>query len=240
MSIPHVIHYCWFGGSPLPPDAERCIASWRRFFPGWEIKRWDESNYDVRAVPYSAQAYDRRKFAFVSDYARFDILYHEGGVYLDTDVEVIRPFDDIVAHGAFMGMEGTLVNPGLGTGSTPGHPFYAKMLREYAGMPFTDANGHQLPGTVVKHTTDVLTRYGYVQDGRRQVVEGITIYPPEYFCPLDDLTGRLNITDETRSIHHYAKSWCDGVTPWRTRLSRWGHRTVGFKLSARIKQIFKL
>lgn len=240
MSIPHVIHYCWFGGAPLPPDAERCIASWRRFFPGWEIKRWDESNYDVRTVPYTAQAYDMRKYAFVSDYARFDILYREGGVYLDTDVEVIRSFDHIIEHGAFMGMEGTLVNPGLGIGTPPGHPIYAEILRKYAGMPFADSCGRQLPGTVVMHTTDVLTKHGYVENGRRQNVEDITIYPPEYFCPLDDLTGRLNITAETRSIHHYAKSWCDGSAPWRTRLSRWAHRTVGFKVSARIKKILKI
>lgn len=240
MSIPRVIHYCWFGGAPLPPDAERCIASWRRFFPGWEIKRWDESNYDVRAVPYTAQAHDMRKYAFVSDYARFDILYREGGMYLDTDVEVIRPFDDILERGAFMGMEGALVNPGLGMGTEAGNPLCGEMLARYAAMTFTDENGHRLPGTVVTYTTDMLLDHGYRTDGELQQVEGFTIYPPEYFCPLDDLTGRLHVTPETRSIHHYAKSWCDGASPWRTRLSRWGHRTVGFKLSARIKRFFKL
>ncbi|MDE6110058.1 MAG: glycosyl transferase [Muribaculaceae bacterium] len=240
MSIPHVIHYCWFGGSQLPPDAERCIASWRKFFPGWEIKRWDESNYNVRAIPYTAQAYDRHKYAFVSDYARFDILYREGGVYLDTDVEVIRPFDDIVARGAFMGMEGAMVNPGLGMGAESGHKLYAEILDKYAAMPFVDADGRQLPGTVVKHTTDILATHGYRTDRFMQNVDDITIYPPEFFCPLDDLTGRLHVTPETRSIHHYAKSWCEGVTPWRTRLSRWSHRVVGFKLSARIKNLLKL
>lgn len=240
MSIPHVIHYCWFGGAPLPPDAERCIASWRRFFPGWEIKRWDETNYDVRAVPYTAQAYDMGKYAFVSDYARFDILHREGGVYLDTDVEAIRSFDDIVAAGAFMGMEGLMVAPGLGMGAPAGHPLYSEMLRIYESMPFADAAGRRLPGTVVSIATDMLLSHGYKKDGRKQMVEGITIYPPEYFCPLDDITGRLDITPATRSIHHYAKSWCDGASPLRTRLSRWGHRLLGLKTTGRLKKLLKL
>lgn len=240
MSIPRVIYYCWFGGKPLPPEGERCIASWRKYFPGWEIRRVDESNYNVRSVPYTAEAYDAGKYAFVSDYARFDLLHRHGGLYFDTDVEVIRPFDDIIAAGAFMGMEGTLVNPGLGIGAPAGHPLYADMLQRYAGMNFIDRQGRIIPGTVVTYTTDMLRCHGYCTDGRRQTVEGITIYPPEYFCPLDDITGRLTVTPRTHSIHRYAKTWCDGASPWRTRLSRIAHRWLGLSASARIKRIFKL
>lgn len=113
--IPHVIHYCWFGHKPLPRAAKRCIASWRKFFPGWEIREWNEDNFDVNCIPYTAGAYAAGKYAYVSDYARFKILSEHGGVYFDTDVEVIAPFDDILARGGFMGYEepGEL-NPGLG------------------------------------------------------------------------------------------------------------------------------
>ena len=103
--IPKTIHYCWFGGKPLPKSARKCIASWRKFFPDYVIKEWNESNFDVKMVPYTAEAYAAKKYAFVSDFARFWILHREGGVYFDTDVEVIRPMDDILERGAFLGMD---------------------------------------------------------------------------------------------------------------------------------------
>ena len=104
--LPKTIHYCWFGEAPLPKSAQKCIASWKKFFPDYEIKQWDESNYDVDKIPYISEAYKAKKYAFVSDYARFDILYHFGGIYFDTDVEVIRPFDDILDNSPnFMGCE---------------------------------------------------------------------------------------------------------------------------------------
>lgn len=239
--IPSVIHYCWFGGAPLPSDAERCIASWRKYFPEWEIKRWDESNYDVHTTPYTSQAYTMRKYAFVSDYARFDILYRHGGVYFDTDVEVIRPFDDILKKGAFMGMEGTAVNPGLGIGTERGDKLLEEILRHYGTLSFTDSEGHQLAGTVVKHTTDVLRRHGFDDvSGKQQNTDGIEIYPNDFFNPFDDVTGRLKITPNTHSIHHYAKSWCDDAGPWRTRMSRLGHRIFGIKFSSHIKRLIRL
>lgn len=238
--IPHTIHYCWFGGAPLPPDAERCVASWRRHFPGWEICRWDESVYDVRAVRYTADAYADGKYAFVSDYARFDIIHRHGGVYFDTDVEVIRPMDDIVERGAFMGMEDTLVAPGLGMGAEAGHPFFRRMLDYYATLDYADAHGNRLPGTVVAHTTEMLRREGFVCDGSRQTVAGITIYENDVFHPFDDITGRLRVTPATRSIHHYAKSWCDDAGRFRTRIARLAHRLIGLKASAFAKRIFRL
>ena len=101
--IPKIIHYCWFGRNPLPDSAKKCIESWRKFFPEYEIKEWNEDNFDVHLIPYVEEAYNAKKYAFVSDYARFWILYFYGGVYFDTDVEVIRPMDDILAKGGFMG-----------------------------------------------------------------------------------------------------------------------------------------
>jgi len=136
--IPKVIHYCWFGGNPLPKSAQKCIASWKKYLPDYEIKEWNESNFDVNIIPYTAEAYKAKKYAFVSDYARFWILYKYGGLYFDTDVEVIKNMDDIIAKGPFMGCEneakpgatpaqlgvapglGLGVNPGLGLGVNPG------------------------------------------------------------------------------------------------------------------------
>ena len=137
--IPKVIHYCWFGGNPLPESAQKCIASWRKFLPDYEIKEWNESNFDVNAIPYTAQAYAAKKYAFVSDYARFSILYDNGGLYFDTDVEVIRPMDDIIENGPFMGFEidasgidfKKAVAPGLGLGANPGLGLYKEILEHY-------------------------------------------------------------------------------------------------------------
>lgn len=135
--IPKIIHYCWFGRNPLPPEAEKCIASWRKYLPDYEIKEWNEDNFDVNIIPYTAEAYEVEKYAFVSDYARFWILYKYGGVYFDTDVEVIRPMDDILAKGNFMGFEtdpdGKIrnvmsVNPGLGLGVVSGLGLMKKCL----------------------------------------------------------------------------------------------------------------
>lgn len=134
--IPKKIHYCWFGRNPLPESALKCIASWRKYLPDYEIIEWNEDNFDVNSIPYTRQAYESKKYAFVSDYARFKILYEHGGLYFDTDVEVIRPMDDIIAKGPFMGFEINpcterpqgAVNPGLGLGAVAQMPIYLSLI----------------------------------------------------------------------------------------------------------------
>lgn len=228
--ISKTIHYCWFGGKPLPPDAQRCIESWRRFFPGYEIKEWNESNFDINAIPFTRQATERGMWAFVSDYARFEILHRHGGIYFDTDVEVIAPMDDIVARGPFMGWEksrsGCGVNPGLGMGSYAGLHILREITDRYASMDFVDSNGNQYPGTVVFHVTEILRQHGLVTDGTMQQVAGITIYPNDYFNPMDDYTGLIHRTPNTRSIHHYAKTWCRNYGPLRKWSARIYHRLL--------------
>lgn len=234
--IPKIIHYCWFGRNSLPKSAMKCIASWRKYFPDYEIKEWNEDNFDVNAIPFTAEAYAMNKYAFVSDYARFYILYHHGGLYFDTDVKVIRTMDDIIVRGSFMGMEQLFgVNPGLGLGSETGQPIYREILEYYAGLRFLNEDGKQLPGTVVKHTTDVLQRHGLVLKPEIQQVAGIWIYPSEYFDPLDDATGRLTITENTRSIHLYSKTWVDNYGPLRNWATRLAHRLLGVDFFARMK-----
>ena len=219
--IPKIIHYCWFGRGPLPELAQKCIASWKKYLPDYEIKEWNEDNFDVNIIPYTAEAYQAKKYAFVSDYARFWILYQYGGIYFDTDVEVIRPIDDIVERGNFMGFETDPklqlkedaseagVNPGLGMGVAPGLGLIKKMLDFYEGKHFKfipDGIG-QL--TIVHIATEVLNQAGLKQQPGIQLVNDVWIYPTEYFCPINLKTGCIHIEANTRTIHHYAGTWQD-------------------------------
>ena len=223
--IPKIIHYCWFGGKPLPKSAEKCIASWKKYLPGYEIKRWDESNFDVNAIPYTREAYAACKFAFVSDYARFWILYHYGGVYFDTDVEVIRPIDDIINRGGFLGVESNrngiyTVNPGLGFAATQGTAVIGEMVNLYSTFHFINTDGASDLKNIVEITTDYLSSKGLQNTDEIQDCCGFTIYPKDYFCPIDYDTRELKITENTRTIHHYAESWVPRSTRFKNALSR--------------------
>lgn len=214
--IPKVIHYCWFGHNPLPEDAKRCISSWRKFLPDYEVKEWNEDNFDVNICDYTKEAYEAKKYAFVSDYARFWILYHHGGLYFDTDVELIKPLDEIISKGAFVGIEKSLattqqscdswvgINPGLGIGAEKGDTIYQDVLAKYNSMNF-DINA----GTVVKHTTDIMKLHGFNGKNELQKVGAITVYPDDVFCPMDSTTGLIHITENSVSIHHYSCTWMD-------------------------------
>ena len=223
--IPKIIHYCWFGGNPLPELAKKCIASWRKFFPDYEIKEWNENNFDIDQVVYTAEAYRLKRYAYVSDFVRFWVLYHYGGIYFDTDVEVIRPMDDIIARGSFAGFEcqkGSLQdNPhgdmaaGLGMGAAPGHPFFAQMLNHYNHIHYVKWNGKG-SGIVVRQTERFLD-YEHketLHDGIVRV-SGLLIYPEDYFCPLNYFTQEMRVTENTRSIHHYMTSWKQPISRWK-------------------------
>ncbi len=219
--IPKTIHYCWFGHGPLPELAQKCLASWRKYLPDYEIKEWNEDNFDVNIIPYTAEAYRAGKFAFVSDYARFWVLYRYGGVYFDTDVEVIRPMDDIIERGNFMGFETdptpgcrkagaseASANPGLGLGVASGLGLVKKMLDFYEGKHFVFEENMRNQITVVHIATEVLLQCGLrMVKGIQKVEDDCYIYPAEYFCPINVTTGRLHVTPNTRTIHHYAGTW---------------------------------
>lgn len=234
--IPKIIHYCWFGRNPLPESAKKCIASWRKFLPDYEIKEWNEDNFDVNIIPYTQQAYEAKKYAFVSDYARFWILYHHGGIYFDTDVEVIRPMDDIIERGPFMGREkGAYIKaageksvkgdaclgvaPGLGLGVTPGLGLYKEFLDLYDSLKFKNEDGTLNTKTIVSYTTEILLEHGLnCNNDELQEVAGVWVYPPDVFCPMDHTqANKITITGRTVSIHLYDCSWID-------------HNTLGYKL----------
>lgn len=230
-----IIHYCWFGRNPLPASAKKCIESWRRHFPEYEVKEWNEENFDVNIIPYTRDAYAAKKYAFVSDYARFWALYHHGGIYFDTDVEVIRPLDDIINKGAFMGFEvddarrkdlPPSVAPGLGMGAESGHPLYAEILKRFEQLSYYMPDGSRNTFTMVPMVTQLLQEKGLVLEDRLQTVAGVTIYPNEFFNPFDDITGVMRTTENTRTIHWYAKTWTDNNRPWLVKLKRWVRRTI--------------
>lgn len=226
--IPKIIHYCWFGGNPLPKSALKCIESWKKFFPDYEIKEWNESNFDVNSIPYTRDAYAAKKYAFVSDYARFWILYHYGGIYFDTDVQVLNPMDEIIAKGNFMGREagaymramglgvgnGLAVNPGIGFGMEKGSALLEEILKEYNTFSFIKPDGTLNTKTIVAYTTEHLYKHGlsHHNDAPEQVT-GVWIYPADVFCPMDHTKGNeVSISDRTVSIHLYDCSWLDKNT----------------------------
>ena len=240
--IPKIIHYCWFGKHPLPESALRCIESWKKFCPDYEIRRWDESNYDVSACAYIQEAYAAGKWAFVSDYARFDILHSHGGVYFDTDVEMIGPINDILSRGPYMGAEqnktDVLVAPGLGMASGPEHPIFKRILSDYQNMHFLKPDGTYNQTTVVKYTTDILREYGLTNSADMQRVAGIWIYPWDYFCPMEYSTGKLTITPNTRTIHHYTASWFTKEEQAARRVTLKAAMLLGEKAGRRFGKIY--
>lgn len=232
--VPKIIHYCWFGGKPKPKSVLRCIVSWRKYCPDYDIKEWNEQNFDVNALPYTHDAYQAGKYAFVSDVARFWILYHEGGVYFDTDVEVIKPIDDLVEQGPFMGWEkadalgNVHVAPGLGLAAPAGSPLYREILDGFAKLNYYLEDGQWNPYTMIPLVTDILKEKGLRIDGSLQTVEGLTIYPADYLCPMDSLTGKISITNNTYTIHHYTMSWLPKTTQCRVHLMRQIRKFVKF------------
>lgn len=206
--IPKIIHYCWFGKGEMPEISHRCINSWKQNLPEYEVKVWNENNFDINANRYVKEAYEAKKYAFVSDYARFYILYHYGGIYLDTDVEVLKSLDKFLDNEAFMGFEdGENVAPGLIIGAKKGNSLLKEMLDSYSERKFILKDGSYNLTTVVKYTTDILLDHGLVSNNEQQVIEGMMIYPRTYFCPIDINNNRNEFTDDTHTVHHFSASW---------------------------------
>lgn len=246
--IPKKIHYCWFGGNKLPESAKKCIDSWKKYFPEYEILQWNEDNYNVRKNEYIRGAFESKKYAFVSDYVRFDVLYRYGGLYFDTDVEVICSFDDILKNGSYMGCEidgngssdvSILVNPGLGMAAPKGIELYKEILNYYDEQKFYDSNGDINTTTVVIRTTQILLEKGLKNIPEIQKVGQITIYPKEYFNPRNNNTGMLQKTNNTHSIHWYAQSWVSTKERLRSKITRPIHRIFGENCFNEIKKILK-
>ena len=208
--IPKIIHYCWFGRNPKPALAEKCIASWHRFCPDYEIIEWNEDNFDIFSCPlYVRQAYEAKKWAFVTDYVRLQLVYEHGGIYMDTDVELVKKIHSLLTHSAFLGFEdGVSVATGLGFGAEKEHPLVKEIMDDYAEVAFVKEDGSFDTETCPMRNTKVLLRHGLMQDNSKQILDGdVLILPSDYLCPLDYYSGELRKTPNTISIHWFDGSW---------------------------------
>lgn len=206
--IPKKIHYCWFGRGKMPELAVKCIESWKKFLPEYEIKEWNEDNFDLDLYPYVREAYDNRKFAFVTDVVRLYVLYHEGGIYMDTDVEVLKPLDRFLDCHAFSGFEDDIHVPTGIMASEKGGKWAKENLLYYDGRHFVNEEGECDLTTNVVTITNYMLPYGLKQNNTfQQFPELITFYPKDYFCPKSYEDGKIYLTDKTYTIHHFAGSW---------------------------------
>ena len=209
--IPKVIHYCWFGGNPLPPLALKCIESWKKFCPDYEIKEWNESNFDISINAYVREAYESKKWAFVSDVTRLWALVNFGGIYMDTDCELVKPIDGFLHLEAVSGFES---DKGIQTaimGCQKGHPFFVELLGRYAHRRFIRVDSSLDLTTNVQDITDACLAHGLVLNNEKQTICGFTIFPRDYFCPIDFKTRKVvAFTENTHAIHHFDGSW---ITP---------------------------
>lgn len=205
--IPKVIHYCWFGGNPYPDLVLNCIASWKKFCPDYEIKEWNESNFNIHENSYIQEAYEAHKWAFVTDYVRLKVLYEYGGIYMDTDVEVCGSLDMFLTHVAFSGFEtADKITTGI-MASHARHPFFKAFMEYYDDRHFCLGNGQYDLKTNVETITEIALKRGLRLNNELQTVGGMTFYPNDFFCPKDYKTGIIRKTDRTVCIHHFDGSW---------------------------------
>ena len=208
--IPKIIHYCWFGGNELPPLAKKCIKSWKKYCNGYEIIRWDESNFDLSTAPlYVQQAKKKKKWAFVTDYVRLKVVYENGGIYFDTDVQVIKNFDEFLVYNSFFGFQdNTRVNTGLGFGAEKHVVILRELMEQYERIPFVLNNGEYDLLDCPTRNTAVFIKHGLKQDGTSQSLDdGAMVFSKEYFCPISYDTLKRNVTKNTHSIHWFEASW---------------------------------
>ena len=209
--IPKIIHYCWFGGAPKPESVLRCIDSWRKKCPDFEIREWTEKDIDVNQNAYTKEAYEAKAWGFVPDYLRLWIVYHYGGVYLDTDVQVVKDLTPLLNNRAFVGIERDSRNHvalGLGFGAEPGNDFIFKHMKMYEDLHFILSDGSYNRTPSPQYTTQLLRQLGYDQErGGRQELADLMIYSEDYFCPKSYATGTTRKSRNTYSIHHYDASW---------------------------------
>ena len=214
--IPQVIHCCWFGGKPLTPLAQKCIESWNNYLPEYPIITWNEKTFDVDSVPFTQEAYSCKKYAFVSDYVRLWALYHYGGIYMDTDVEVIKDLDKFMNFQAFSGFEQKNYMPTGIMAAVPHHPWIHRMLEHYRGRAFFNPDGTMdLKPNVIFMTELAEKEFGLKRGNELQILkDDVHIFPNDYFCPMVWETREIKLTPNTHTIHHFAYSWKEpGVTP---------------------------
>jgi mannosyltransferase OCH1-like enzyme len=205
--IPKVIHYCWFGNNPLPPLMVKCIESWKKHCPDYKIIEWNENNFDINFNTYTKEAYESKKWAFVSDVARLWVMYNYGGIYIDTDVELIKSIDGFLKHDAFSGYElPDRVSTGV-MACVKNYDLFKEFLDYYNEKHFIMEDGTLDITTNVEIITEILSKYNFIPDNQLKTIMGMVVYPTEYFCPKDWTTDKIKLTKNTYGIHYFTKTW---------------------------------
>lgn len=215
--IPKIIHYCWYGHNKKGKLILHCIESWREHFPDFDILEWNESNTDINENQYIRKAYDEKKWAFVSDYMRMKVLYEYGGIYFDTDVEVLKRFpDELLMLEGFTGIESfsLKVNPGLVFACHPQNAIVKEVLESYQKDIFENSSNVEKIVTINVRITKILSKYGFIPKDEKQTIMGLTIFPSEVFCAHDGELRKEAITVNSLSVHHYSSSWY----PWYKKI----------------------
>ncbi len=233
--IPKVIHYCWFGNNPLPSDVKECIKSWKKYCPDYEIKCWDETNFNINQHPFIASAYKEKAWAFVSDYARLKIIYDEGGIYLDTDVELLKSLDDLLENPSYVGVQqlGNVINTGLGFGAEKKNIAIKKMLEQYDESIYSANEKENLVCPLLN--TKAVKFFGDFDKDRITKFHDIVIYPSKYFDPVSPGNAQYLKCEDSFSIHHYSATW----TNKNNRIKRKILRMIGENRVYKIKKIIK-
>lgn len=215
--ITKTIHYCWFGGNPIPEKDKEYMSTWSKFLPDYQIKRWDESNFNIDLFPYVRQAYDSKKYAFVSDVARLHALVTEGGIYMDTDVELMKrpPIDGYSAVAGFESKDRIMT---AFMACEPRHALFQELFDEYRTRPFILDNGQLDCTTNVERLTSLLLKKGLKLNDSSQIVAGMALFPSEYVCPYNNITHKITVTENTFCFHHFAGTWLEGKDLWRHRM----------------------
>lgn len=230
--IPKKIHYCWFGGAEKSSLIKKCITSWKKICSDYEIIEWNESNFNINICPYVKGAYQHKKWAFVSDYARFHVLNEYGGVYLDTDVELLKPLDSLVEQGAFAGFaSNSIVATGLVLACEKGNWLCKEVLKSYESQEFLDDDPDKIVA-IGRRVTAILVQHGLVLNGEEQNIDGITVYPSYYFNPTNG-DMRVKVDERAYSVHHYAATWF----PKKKRFLNTLRRFIGSKNMNKYYQI---
>ncbi|MGH1090102.1 glycosyltransferase family 32 protein [Bacillus mycoides] len=237
-SIPRIVHYCWFGGKEKPDIVKRCIDSWNEILSEYEIREWNEDNFNIDCNSYVREAYELKKFAFVSDYVRVHALYNFGGIYLDTDVEVFKSFDDLLYHNSFWGFEQENYIATSTIGAAKGNELIKRFLDSYEKKNFMKEDGNYDDLTNVAIVTEILKDIGLKINGEYQEIEGIgTFYPQTYFSPYDYINCRKFITKNTYAIHHFYKSWLPPKARFKSNIKIIVSKVIGGENIARIRKI---
>ena len=232
--IPKKIHYCWFGRGEMPELAVKCIDSWKKHLPDYEVKEWNEDNFDLDLYPYAREAYDNRKFAFVTDIVRLYALYTEGGIYMDTDVEVLRPLDEFLHHSAFSGFESSRDVPTGIMGAEKSSQWAKDNLDYYKGKHFLMKDGSFDMTTNVRSITNLMVLHGLKRkDMFQDFPKYVTFYPSEFFCPINITTKSLHLTKNSATIHHFAGSWVSS----KKNIKYWLKKILGKKITRAIISI---